>query len=123
LRLRFDEPVLQLLLQEPENDHRFDFTGGEHVTSKLRLVLAEKHLLYPCKKLFGTGLPNCFLENPRIMIAESAHIQFIDLMLSPGMVFRDMEQENYCFLFGGLSRPTGNDVYLYFLGGNFEVPK
>jgi hypothetical protein len=112
----------QVLIQEPENDYRYDFTGGEHLATDLRVVLAQKHVVFSSKKYFtGTGLPNCFLEGPRITIAETAIHQDGSFQLTSCMVFRDVGDNPYVYIFGGLSRPTGNDAYLNFLGGQLKV--
>jgi hypothetical protein len=85
-------------------------------------VSAEKHVVFQSRKYFtATGLPNCFLEGPRITIAESGVSQDGSFRLASGMVFRDLEDEVNVFIFGGLSRPTGNDAYLNFLGGALAV--
>ena len=91
------------------------------MTTPVRLVAAEKNVVISSKKGYvGTGLPNCFLENPTIPIAEIGTYQDSEERVTAGMVFR-IDDDSNSLILGGLSRPTGNDVYLYFLGGDFEV--
>jgi hypothetical protein len=109
------------LIQEPENDDRYNFSGGEHITASIRLVPAEKYVVMPAKRGYvGTGLPNCFLENPRTTIAETGSHQDSNESVTAGMVFQ-IDGNGNCLILGGLARPTKNDVYLYFLAGHFEV--
>jgi hypothetical protein len=114
---------LQALLRIPETDLRFHFGGKQHVVDASEIDLAEKHVVLPSRIFVGTGLPGCFLKNPRVTVAEVAICQESEIEVAAGMVFRDRDREGPldCFTFGGLARPTGNDLYLLFLGGNMEV--
>ncbi len=111
-----------MIIQEPENDYRFGFSGGVAIVSEPRIVHPEKHIVISSKKHFkGVGLPNCFLDNPRIRIAEIILNRDDSCYLVPGMVFRDAEDQLNVFIFAGLARPTGNDSFVFFLGGVLSV--
>jgi hypothetical protein len=113
----------QVLLRLSESDPRFDFKGGKLIVEAAQINLAERNIVLPSKIFVGAGLPGCFLKNPKVTVAEVAICHESGIEVAAGMVFRDLDREGPadCFVFGGLARPTGNDLYLFFLGGNMQV--
>jgi hypothetical protein len=41
--------------------------------------------------------------------------------LRSGMPFKEKTADKYIYLLGGLARPKGNDVYIYFIGAREKV--
>jgi hypothetical protein len=63
------------------------------------------------------------LRDSAVDIAEFAILNFFEtpMELRSGMPFKEKTADKYIYLLGGLARPKGNDVYIYFIGAREKV--
>ena len=70
------------------------------------------------EKYSGFGLPTLNFSQTNVIVAEFLTIKLtpqITCELKRGQVFKEATDQSVTFVFCGLARPKGNDMYLYFL--------
>jgi hypothetical protein len=115
-----------LLLQEPENDYRYDFSGGKIEGIHNAMIPAENFCLLKLKKNnIGFGIPGLELrseDGDLVTIAEHATLgpESMSFRMAPGMPLLD--GSDHIIIYCALGKPkTGNDLFLYCLGGQKQV--
>jgi hypothetical protein len=111
---------VKVALREPERDDRFDFSGGHIIPKPAQIQRPEKFVLMSGRneKYSGFGLPTLNFSQTNVIVAEFLTIKLtpqITCELKRGQVFKEATDQSVTFVFCGLARPKGNDMYLYFL--------